>query len=490
MRISISIKLALAILVLMVALTVVLLWRIEAEARQQAISQIRLRGEGLARMLAINSADELGRFDDLRLAQFVVDAAGQPDVLYALVVDAEGIVVAHSEFEEGGIGRSFDPAWEDYEPVEEEVVDSSFIYEGQSTRDIGAPIIIADLETSRRIGEVHVGISEAPVAEAVRELRRSVYLIAGIALGAAVILAILYGVVLTHPLRRIAIGVNRIGRGDLSYRINVKRKDEIGDLGRAVNEMAERLKHSRYIHNAFRLYVSHQVADQIIGDPERHLMQTRGQRREVTVMFADIRGFTPLAEKLPPEEVVSLLNAYLGFMAEPVFAYDGTLDKFMGDCVMGVFGAPVDQDEHAVRGILAALEMQTGISDLNQERAAAGLKTVQIGIGVTTGYAIVGSIGSEERLDYTVIGDTVNLASRLEGVAGEGQIIINEGVHRYVQNYVIAEKLEPMKIRGKSKTVQAWNVTGLKPGVALPENIRRHDDKMGVRADEKLPEVD
>ena len=125
----------------MVALTVVLLWRIEAEARQQAISQIRLRGEGVARMLAINSADELGRFDDLRLAQFVVDAAGLPDVLYALVVDAEGIVVAHSEFEEGGIGKSFDPAWEDYETVKEAMVDRSFTYEGQSTRDIGAPII-------------------------------------------------------------------------------------------------------------------------------------------------------------------------------------------------------------------------------------------------------------------------------------------------------------------------------------------------------------
>ncbi|MCK4594824.1 HAMP domain-containing protein, partial [bacterium] len=410
MRISISIKLALAILVLMAALTLVLTWQLEAEARQRAISQIRLRGEGVARMLAINSADELGRFDDLRLAQFVVDAATLPDVLYALVVDAEGTVIAHSEFEEGGIGKTFDPPWENYELVKEAMVDRSFTYKGQSTRDIGAPIIIADLETSRWIGEVHVGISEAPVAKAVRELRQSVYLIAGIALGAAVILAILYGVVLTHPLRRIAAGVNRIGRGDLGYRINVRRKDEIGDLGRVVNEMAERLQHSRYyIRNAFRVYVSRHVADQIIGDPERHLQQTKGQRREVTVMFADIRGFTPLAERLPPEEVVSILNAYLSFLSEPVFAYDGTLDKFMGDCAMCVFGAPLDQDHHAVRGVLAALEMQTGISGLNRERAAAGLQTVRIGIGVTTGYAIVGSIGSEERLDYTAIGDTVNL---------------------------------------------------------------------------------
>jgi adenylate cyclase len=489
MRISISVKLACAILVLMAALTVVLVWRLEAEARQRAISQIRLQGEVVARMLAINSADELGRLDDLRLAQFVVDAASLPDVLYALVVDDNRVVVAHSRFEEGGIGGCFDPAWGDYEPVETGIVDRAFLHEGQPARDVAAPIYIGDVETSRRIGEVHVGISEAPVAKAVRELRETVYLIAGIALGAALVMAFIYGVVLTRPLRRISAGVDRIGKGDLKHRIKVRRKDEIGDLGRAVNEMAESLELSNFIRSAFRLYVSRQVADQIIGDPESHLAQSKGQRREVTVMFADIRGFTPLAERLPPEEVVSVLNAYLSFLTEPVFAYDGTLDKFMGDCVMAVFGAPLDQDHHAVRGVLAALEMQSGTTRLNRERAAAGLQTVRIGIGVTTGQAIVGNIGSEERLEYTAIGDTVNLASRLEGVACEGQIIVNEGVHRYVRDYVVAERLEPMMVKGKSDPVQAWNVTGLKRGVELPGDVRRHEGGAGVRADEKMTDA-
>ena len=489
MRIPISIKLALSILVLMAALTVALAWQLESEARQRAISQIRLRGEGVARMLAINSADELGRLDDLRLAQFVVDAATLPDVLYATVVDADGTVIAHSEFEEGGIGGPFEPPWKDYEPVQNAIVDRSFVYKGQPARDIGVPIVIADLETSRWIGEIHVGISEAPVNRAVRELRETVYVIAGIALGAAMILAFIYGVVLTRPLRRISAGVDRIGKGDLKHRIKVRRKDEIGELGRAVNNMAESLELSNFIRSAFRLYVSRQVADQIIGDPESHLAQSKGQRREVTVMFADIRGFTPLAERLPPEEVVSVLNAYLSFLTEPVFAYDGTLDKFLGDCVMAVFGAPLDQDHHAVRGILAALEMQNGITHLNRDRAAAGLQTVRIGIGVTTGQAIVGNIGSEERLEYTAIGDSVNLASRLEGVACEGQIIINEEVHRYVRDYVVADKLEPMMVKGKSDPVQAWNITSLKPGVKLPEDIHRHKGGTGIRADENISDM-
>ncbi|HDR06326.1 MAG TPA: HAMP domain-containing protein [Candidatus Coatesbacteria bacterium] len=485
MRIPISVKLAGAILVLLAVLTVVLTWRLEAEARRQALVQIRLRGEGVARMLAINAADELGLLDDLRLAQFVVDASTLPDILYAAVVNEDGVVFAHSDFEEGGIGRPFDPPWEGYAPVEEGLAETPFLHRGRPARDLTAPIIIADLETSRRIGEVHVGVSEEPAVRAVQELRRTVLVIAGTALGAAVILAALYGFFLTRPLKRIAAGVDRIGKGDFGYRIAVRRKDEIGDLGAAVNAMAESLDHSRYIRNAFRLYVSRQVADQIIGDPERHLKQTRGQRRDVTVMFADIRGFTPLAERLPPEEVVAVLNAYLSFLTEPVFAYDGTLDKFMGDCVMAVFGAPVDQDDHALRGILAALEMQGGIARLNEERAAAGLQTVRIGIGLTTGQAIVGSIGSEERLDYTAIGDTVNLASRLEGAAAEGQIIVNEEVYRLVRDCVVAEKLEPMMVKGKKEPVQAWNVTGLAPGAELPGNIRRHDGGSGIRADEK-----
>src|SRR4030042_347017 len=254
MRLATSVKLSLAILVLMVALTVVLAWRREAEARRQAIGQIRLRGEGVARMLAVNSADELGRLDDLRLAQFVVDASTLPDVLYAAVVDSDGVVVAHSEFQEGGIGKPFVPSWEGYAPVKEGVEDNPFVYEGLPARDVAAPIVIGDAQTSRRIGEAHVGLSEAPVTRAVGELRRTVFLIAGITLGAAFILAILYGIVLTRPLRRIAAGVDRLGKGDFGYRIKVRRKDEIGDVGAAVNEVAESLKHSRYIRNALRLY--------------------------------------------------------------------------------------------------------------------------------------------------------------------------------------------------------------------------------------------
>ncbi len=173
MRISIRLKLILTILLLLSALTVVLAWQLEVDARDRAVSQIRLRGEVLARMLAINSADELGRFDDLRLAQFVVDAASLPDIIYAMVVNEEGIVFAHSDFENGGIGELYEPPVE-MTATSDELTDFSFEYQGQPTRDVSAPIEIADLEHSRLIGEIHVGISEAPVARAVEELRITV----------------------------------------------------------------------------------------------------------------------------------------------------------------------------------------------------------------------------------------------------------------------------------------------------------------------------
>ncbi len=482
MRVSIRLKLILAILLLLSALTVVLALQLEADARDRAVSQIRLRGEVLARMLAINSADELGRLDDLRLAQFVVDAASLPDILYAMVVNEEGIVFAHSDFENGRIGEPYEPP---VETVSEAggLTDFSFEYEGEPTRDVSAPIEIADLERSRLIGEIHVGISEAPVARAVEELRVTVYTTAGIALGAAAILAIFYGIMMTRPLRKIAKGVQRIGEGDLAYRIKIKRRDEIGDLGRAVNGMAARLEESQYLRNAFRLYVSRQVADQIIDDPAAHLAQSKGQRREVSVMFADICDFTPLSEKLQPEEVVSLLNVYLGQLTESVFAYNGTLDKFIGDCVMAVFGAPLDQDDHALRSILAALEMRENIALLNQQREKEGKTVVEIGIGLSVGHAIVGNIGSSERLDYTAIGDTVNLASRLEGVAGRGEIIVSEELYNEVSDYVLATKLTPQMLKGKSEPVICYNIFGLKSGVTIPAGLRLEVE--GVRADEQ-----
>ena len=164
-----------------------------------------------------------------------------------------------------------------------------------------------------------------------------------------------------------------------------------------------------------------EVVEEILKDPENLVLS--GERRQVTVLFCDVRGFTPMSERLAPEEVVLLLNDFYTLMIETTFKYDGTLDKFLGDAVMAVFGAPMAHPDHSARAIRTALAMQEGITGLNERRVRDGKEAISVGIGVSAGEAVAGTVGTEDRMEYTVIGDSVNLAARLESNAKPGQIL-------------------------------------------------------------------
>lgn len=148
-----------------------------------------------------------------------------------------------------------------------------------------------------------------------------------------------------------------------------------------------------------------------------------GERRHVTVLFADIAGFTSMAEQLDPEEVTELVNPCLASLSESIYAYEGTVDKFIGDAVMAIFGAPLAHEDDPERALRAALDMRARIEQVNGELQAEGRKPLGLHIGVNSGMVVAGGVGSDLRMEYTVMGDTVNLASRLEGVATSGQIL-------------------------------------------------------------------
>jgi adenylate cyclase len=171
---------------------------------------------------------------------------------------------------------------------------------------------------------------------------------------------------------------------------------------------------SRRLKMAFGSYVSREVVEQIAK--ENKDLKLGGEKKELTVLFSDIRSFTSISEKLKPEEIVQLLNEYLSSMTECIFLEKGTIDKYIGDAIMAIFGAPIQQDDHAERACRVALAMTENLEKLNAQRLARGEDRIEIGIGVNTGEMTVGNIGSKRRFDYTVIGDEVNLASRLEGL--------------------------------------------------------------------------
>jgi len=225
----------------------------------------------------------------------------------------------------------------------------------------------------------------------------------------------------------------------------------------AVNQMAAGLSERERVKSAFARYVSHQVMDSVLKSTHADVLQ--GNRRRISVLFCDIRGFSSISERLPPERVVELLNEYFELMVDVVFRNRGTLDKFLGDGMMVIFGAPEDdvyQEEHALR---AALEMQRELRKLSGKWEAEGIK-IRIGVGVNSGPAIVGNIGSSKRMEYTAIGDTVNLASRLESATKElgVGILVSEYTYQAVRGTFTFKSMGEVHVRGRNEPVMTYSV--------------------------------
>jgi len=226
-------------------------------------------------------------------------------------------------------------------------------------------------------------------------------------------------------------------------------------------------KEKRWIRNAFGHYVSKNVMEEILKDPSK--LKLGGERKELTVLFSDIRSFTTYSEKHQPEEVVAILNEYLDEMTKVILKHNGTLDKYVGDEIMAIFGAPATsiETDHAERAVATALDMLKRLKKLQEKWKSEGRESLDIGIGINTGPMLVGNIGSSDRLDYTVIGDSVNLGARIEGLTRNynNHLIISEFTYAYVKDMVEVKKLDAVKVKGKEKPVIMYEVLNLRKGV-------------------------
>ncbi len=248
-----------------------------------------------------------------------------------------------------------------------------------------------------------------------------------LALGAlgALALALLVGVLLarglTRPIATLVAATGRVARGEYDTHVPEASRDEVGQLARAFNVMTEGLALKEQYRGVLDKVVSRDVAEELL----RGELTLGGENREVSVLFADIRGFSATAEGMAPQAVIGLLNETMARLSNVVEDAGGVVDKFVGDEIMAVFGAPLVQADHATRGVRAALAMQASMASLSEERAARGEPPVTVGVGLHTGEAVAGNMGSPSRLNYTVVGESVNLASRLCSAAGPGEVLIS-----------------------------------------------------------------
>jgi adenylate cyclase len=233
-------------------------------------------------------------------------------------------------------------------------------------------------------------------------------------------------------------------------------------LGITVYRYITEEREKRKIRGAFQYYLTASVINEMLKDPTK--LKLGGDKKDLTVLFSDIRGFTTISEKMTPEALVHLLNEYLTAMTNLVFKYDGLLDKYMGDAIMAVFGAPLDQPDHAVRACRTALGMMEELKKLQKKWADEGRPVLDIGIGINSGDMVVGNMGSDMRFDYTVMGDSVNLGSRLEGINKEygTNIVISEYTYAAVKDALFCRELDSVRVKGKKLPVKIYELLGEK----------------------------
>ncbi len=236
---------------------------------------------------------------------------------------------------------------------------------------------------------------------------------------------------IAQPIRLVAQAAKKIEEGDFTVRVPETREDEVGELAHALNSMARGLEERERLRNMFGKYMATQVMQDLL---DRGDLKLTGEERDVTVLISDIRGFTPLTEQLGAADIVALLNEYFTLLVDVVMKEEGVIDKFMGDAMLCYFGAPVPQEDHRARAVRTGVRILDALAAWNQGRIARGLQPIATGMGIASGKVIVGNIGSPQRLEYTAIGDAVNLASRLCGKAEAGEIVVTEEVRASVQD--------------------------------------------------------
>ncbi|MBW2611999.1 MAG: adenylate/guanylate cyclase domain-containing protein [Deltaproteobacteria bacterium] len=275
---------------------------------------------------------------------------------------------------------------------------------------------------------------------------------------AAILLSLIVSKSVSEPIKEMERAMQEVARGNLNININVVSNDEIGALGEGLGNMVNGLKASEVIKESFGKYISEEIRDEILSGR----VPLDGEMKRATLLFSDLRDFTPFVESTHPKQVVAIMNQYFSEMAKAIKENNGLILQFVGDEIEAVFGAPVYYDDHPDMAIRAALDMQKRLVTLNQRLKAQNVKPIRHGIGVHTGAVLAGIIGSKERSSYALVGDTVNLASRIQELTKDFscEIILSQTTHDLITGSYAMQQLSAMKVKGKSQEVMVYKLLG------------------------------
>ena len=449
LRIPIWLQLTTANILVVVLTTLLLNAVILNRQADQLYSQSVKIGSVSLNYFVSNARIPLIENDVVTLNMLIHQADAVEGILYAVIVNHEGSIAAHSDHRE--IGRPYEPISPESAP-QQEGTSTYFPYHlasGEHILNLSRPITFQD----KQLGEAHVGVSLDFIQHRVRQNRTYLILITVTIIVFATVMAGWLGQRFSQPVLTLEEGTRQIASGNYRYRVTLKRRDEIGSLARAFNRMGEEIWKQSLTRDIFGKYLGPEVVQMILEDPENAKLRER--RVEATVIFSDIRGFTAFSEGREPEDVVRALNDYFDIATRIILDHGGYIDKFIGDAVLGVFGVPIIREDHCNRALQAAIALQQAV----KEAGAAGKLTLSdIGIGINSGVLVAGNIGSTAKMEYTVIGDTVNVASRISGLARAGEIIITRYSRDCLGSNMAVDVLSPQKIRGRIEPIELFRV--------------------------------
>lgn len=321
-------------------------------------------------------------------------------------------------------------------------------------------------------------VPEKTAFAAVYKIQRIILFITIIALGSAILFIYVFSKSLTRPIGRLMDAAITIQGGDFSVNVPETTRDEIGKLSASFTQMASGLAEREKIKDAFGKFVNKELAELVMKGE----LKLGGERKEVAVFFSDIRSFTAISEKLQPEEVVEFLNEYMTLMVDCVNQTHGSVDKFIGDAIMAVWGAPLSYGNDTENAINGALLMRKALLKFNEGRGGDKKPVIKIGSGINTGAVLAGQIGSNDKMEYTVIGDAVNLASRIESLNKPfgTDLLISSDAYKLVKDIFVVEPMKKIKVKGKSQPQQIYAVIKRKDDPYGPKNLKELRKLVGI----------
>lgn len=277
---------------------------------------------------------------------------------------------------------------------------------------------------------------------------------------------------IAKPLKRMAVATSKVAAGDLDIDLSdIRSRDEVGRLAKSFMEMTEGLKQRDFIRNTFGRYLTQEVVNRLLESKDG--LRLGGERREISILMSDIRGFTALTAHMQPEQVISFLNRYLGKMLEILLEYRGTIDEIIGDGILAFFGAPEPLPDHPARAVACALKMQAAMDEINAINQAEGLPHIEMGVAVNTGNVVVGNIGSEKRTKYGAVGAQVNFTGRMESFTVGGQLLISSTTHDKLQSILDIRNVLQVEMKGVTGKVSLYDVRGI--GGPYEVRLESHD---------------